>query len=278
MSAFGLFIGTGQYWRKLGEFVGGPAGEAALGMARISESLSEAARKTADSVLSALPKASRTQRDFLFKKLASIKAFNSYRESKNLPIRPYNAGEILELIKRYGDLEAKMKSVRTVSFRNKPVTMWRGKRKASLGNSDGKVDLFERNKWTREGENRYTLGGKDGDDGVYAVIGDSEGEVRETIEMEMRIRKENGKLAAGEEYLIQARNFTGDRVLDLTDPETLTHLGIMDADLLTRRLDRDMSAYDLPQAIGNLAILNGFDAIKYPSAQKDRGVCIVLLK
>ncbi len=75
-----------------------------------------------------------------------------------------------------------------------------------------------------------------------------------------------------------SKQFSGDRVLDLTDPGVLKHLGINDLSSINSRLERLASAYDIPQAIGNIAAQMGFDAILYESARHPGSTCIVTLK
>ena len=69
-----------------------------------------------------------------------------------------------------------------------------------------------------------------------------------------------------DELIFSTKEVKLNKVLDLTDPEVLTSLGIDRRDLLLDRTEIG-GAYDMTQIIGNIANKYGFDGIIAPSAQ-----------
>ena len=72
------------------------------------------------------------------------------------------------------------------------------------------------------------------------------------------------------------------RILDLTDTDIQRRLGLAEAEIVelpdwtvTDALGRPL-AYELPQAIGELAFLRGLGGLKYPAARATSGVNVVV--
>jgi hypothetical protein len=113
-------------------------------------------------------------------------------------------------------------------------------------------------------DHRYTMGGKMGDEGLYVALD------QQTAFAE---------IGGIPNYRLASKEVKLDKVLDLTDPETLKVFGVDSKDLVQIRA-KTPNAYETTQMLGNLAKKYGFDAIKAPSQPnlQNNGVNLIILK
>jgi hypothetical protein len=115
-----------------------------------------------------------------------------------------------------------------------------------------------------ENVNRMTIGGDAGIAGIYT----SDSVATATAELRNNVA----------DIIFAQKEYRLEKVLDLTDAATLERLGLKSDEISTKLNRTAKHAYETPQILGLLAESNGFDAIKYDSAQRKAGTNWVILR
>ena len=66
------------------------------------------------------------------------------------------------------------------------------------------------------------------------------------------------------------------RALDLTDETVRSEIGVTREEITIRGNNKNPNAYEKTQKIGDIAKNLGYDAVVYPSAEKEGGEAIVI--
>lgn len=111
---------------------------------------------------------------------------------------------------------------------------------------------------------RYSIGGELGDSALYASVGPSE-TARRTVLAELGVLSEDS-------VVIGSKSVKLNKVLDLTDESVRSALGVSKHDLMRKE-------YEITNVVGDVARVNGFDAILAPSsANINGGVNLIILR
>jgi hypothetical protein len=254
ISAIGLVIGSGQFWREFGGvFFKNSAREGAEVASKLATELKTEARLQFSKVRK-LMKLSTKQKTYLAKLVASDTVYTEER--------------IRKILLRYGELEVNFAKVQSKTL---STTVSRGVKERFIKNVENVAEeVGSLNEFGLKESGRYSVGGKTllGDNCLYTAIGD--GKLAEkTVRAEMR--------DPTEKILIQKFDVKLQKVLDLSDESVLRELGVSSVDLISRIKSSNI-AYDVTQAIGNLAQAHGFDAVIAPSAELMGSLNLVIFK
>ena len=201
-------------------------------------------------------------RRYLTKKKAEEEAERLQEQINELPRRANWSAE--ELAKLQNSVESRMRDYVKESglpeAREYEVTrVLRQNREGTLSPEDA----FKPYETHRTGDYRYSA---EGEYGLYGAVGNDAKEIA-LLETGME---------PGIDYVESTTKYKG-RALDLTDPNVQSKIGVTE-DQITLDNDKFVDAYKLPQQIGKTAKELGYDAILAPSAKKDDGKTIVVLK
>ena len=111
-----------------------------------------------------------------------------------------------------------------------------------------------------------------GDEAIYGAVGDQPHHAWDTALEEVDYYASDS--LNSEDMIIGSRHFEFDKVLDLTNPATLEHLGLTEK-MITK--SKGISQYPLTHQLGNIVKNQGFSAIIAPAARSN-GTNIIIFK
>lgn len=261
-TAIGLFIGTGNFWRGIGEKITG-------GMRNVANLVTDEASLLVSTEKNTIKNINKTYRNQGLR-LSSKQKKYIVKLLKSDGV--YTEARISSILAKYAELERKIIKIKPKTVENLVVT--RGKNIEYFPGvkdfTEIKRDMFKMDDYSLMGNGRWSIGGKRlmGNNAIYTVIGEGK-QIEEVLTKEMRIGNISEAVTS-----TKAVNFK--RVLDLSDKTVLDSLGVELSELLKPVVVQD--AYDIPQAIGNLASEAGYDAIIAFSQQVKSKRILVILK
>lgn len=185
-------------------------------------------------------------------------------------------GGVERAVEAYIGLEKKIDQITPVSFEGKIS-------RAVLREVEvnGKVivntesDVFKIHSGMKTGEGRFTLGGPEGNSGIYATVGDDP-KAWETLIDELGIA--GNKKYRDADFVMEMRTQKVENILDLADEGNLKLLGLDEQKIardITDNLDTDVYLYS--NAIGDLA-QSKFDGIVYKSSKTGNSNIVIFNK
>lgn len=184
--------------------------------------------------------------------------------SKNPSLK--SPATIENALMKYNKFEKVMGELPKSSF---DEDVWRGIDKKITKNGikvdATKEDVFELSPFNSASDHRFSIGGAEGENALYATLG--------TREQAERVILNETQKKSLDQLVLSSKRFQSDRVLDLRNTQELARLGILDD---VSELVRTKSHLD-GQVLGHLARKHNFEAIIFPS-NFGNGINIVVFK
>jgi len=182
----------------------------------------------------------------------------------------YNGTDWLRVAKSYQALESKVATIKSTTFRGKVTRAVeaevRDKKTGAVIKLNTEADVFGLHPGMKTAGGRYAI---EGSAAIYTAVGEGPGTWRVVME-ELAERADKPIVVASKELDLT-------RVLDLTDSEVLSHLGVSPAALVADS-DDFVRAYEITHQIGDIARRHGFEALKAKSAAVGGADNVILLE